>query len=472
MLSLSVYDVLVIIIYFAGLIFISCYKYKKPDNEEQFILSGRRLTTLPLLATLVSTWYGGIFGIGEYSYLYGISTFLVFGVPFYLFSALYAVFLVPRIRKLTHLSLPEAAGLSYGTTTKILSAIAIIVLVSPAPYILMLAQLFETIFHYQFNYITMAIMVTTFSLIYIFFGGFGTVIKTDIIQVCLMFLGFGLVLAYAISDYGNPITLWQKLSPTHTHPTGKQPFNYILVWFFIALWTFIDPSFHQRISAAKSSSTGKKAIYWSILCWFIFDTITIATGLYGITILGNIDNPTMVYPLLADHVLPVGLKGLFLVAILATIMSTLDSYLFLSGSTVGRDIIQPFFPKYKVNFLIQCGMVLSAFFSIILTLLVPSVVGLWYTIGSMIVPGLLIPILGIYFPFFKIKNRKWVTYTMIFPILASASGFILNTFKITSIEPFYLGFALSIILLLIDKNQIFKYIGRIFRKNILYQNNQ
>ena len=47
--------------------------------------------------TLVSTWYGGILGVGEFSYRYGISNWVIQGVPYYVFALFFAFLLAKRI---------------------------------------------------------------------------------------------------------------------------------------------------------------------------------------------------------------------------------------------------------------------------------------------------------------------------------------------------------------------------------------
>jgi SSS family solute:Na+ symporter len=44
----------------------------------------------------VATWYGGILGVGEYSWRYGVSNWLVFGVPYYVGALLFAWLLARR----------------------------------------------------------------------------------------------------------------------------------------------------------------------------------------------------------------------------------------------------------------------------------------------------------------------------------------------------------------------------------------
>ena len=50
-------------------------------DATEYLLMGRKLALPSFVATLVTTWYGGILGVGEFSYRFGISNWLVFGVP-------------------------------------------------------------------------------------------------------------------------------------------------------------------------------------------------------------------------------------------------------------------------------------------------------------------------------------------------------------------------------------------------------
>ena len=80
-------DYLLIVIYLATLLALGFVKRLKKDSTASQLIVGGRVLTLPaFVASLVSTWYGGILGVGEYSYLYGLSNWLVFGLPYYLYT--------------------------------------------------------------------------------------------------------------------------------------------------------------------------------------------------------------------------------------------------------------------------------------------------------------------------------------------------------------------------------------------------
>ncbi|MDX1619223.1 MAG: hypothetical protein R3224_10600, partial [Balneolaceae bacterium] len=188
-LQFTAFDWGLILLYFGLLIFLSWKKEWDKLDEENFLLSGRKMTLPAFVATLVSTWYGGILGVGEYSYQFGISQWLLFGLPFYLFSALFAIFLAGKIRLNRALTIPEAVANLYGDRAGRFSAVPIFVLVSPAPYILMLGLLFQYLTGGSGNFLWYASAVAFFSVAYVTFGGFSAVVRTDMLQVILMFGG-------------------------------------------------------------------------------------------------------------------------------------------------------------------------------------------------------------------------------------------------------------------------------------------
>lgn len=449
----SLFDWLLVAAYFLFLVWLSWKKGWQADSEEEFLLSGRKVTLPAFVATLVSTWYGGILGIGEWSYQFGISQWLILGAPFYIFSAFFAIFLAGKIRMNKALTIPEAIGDRFGDRAGRLSALPIFVLVSPAPYILMLGLLFQYLSGGEAPFLLYASLVALFSVLYITIGGFGAVIRTDMLQVVLMFGGFILLLIFAVGEFGGFGTLLASVSDTHLDITGGNSWQYILVWFFIALWTFVDPSFHQRSAAAESPETARNGIFISIGFWIFFDFLTCFAGIYAFAILGGgLENPVLAYPILADQILPAGLKGLFFVSLLAIIMSTLDSYLFISGQTLGRDYLLKYFPKADPNLLTRTGILLSALLGIILILIYPSVIDLWYVIGSVFIPGMLVPVLGIYLEPFRLPPR-YITLSIILCTVISFIWLFIGTFLSASgdyaflgVEPFYPGLAAALVL--------------------------
>ncbi len=452
-LSFTFLDWGIIFLYFGLLVYFSWDKNWKDQDEETYLLLGRKVTLPAFVATLVSTWYGGILGVAEYSYQFGISQWLLFGVPFYVFSALFAWLLAGKIRENPARSIPEAVANVYGEKAGRFSAFPIFILVSPAPYILMFGLIAQYLMGGSGNILIYSAIIALFTAAYTSFSGFNAVVKTDMLQVILMFTGFIVLIVFAFMEFGSFATLWNAVPENYTDITGGRDWQYILVWFFIALWTFVDPSFHQRVAAAESPKTAKRGIYISILLWTVFDFLTAFSGLYAFAILGpGLENPAMSYPVLANQILPPVLKGLFFVALLATIMSTLDSYLFLSGQTLGRDLLAKIYTKQPRNRLTRISILAAAAAGILLIIIYPSVIDLWYVIGSVMIPGLLIPVLGVYLRPLRLK-KGWILPTMWLSIGVSLMWLILGTvtkeiaysYTFLGIEPFYPGLFVSFV---------------------------
>ncbi|MFQ5799415.1 MAG: hypothetical protein ACE5H0_12105, partial [Bacteroidota bacterium] len=247
----------------------------------------------------------------------------------------------------------------------------------------------------------------------------------------------------------------QNVPLLHLTWHGGNTMQYITVWFFIALWTLVDPAFHQRCYAAKDAKTAQRGILVSILFWFVFDFLTACTGLYGRAALPHLTEPMFSYPLLAERTLPVVAKGLFYVGMLATIMSTLSSLTLISAITVGKDVYGKLHhspSEDKINRYTKLGLILTGTLAIVLALSIPSVVRLWYTIGTAIIPGLIVPVVASYFPRLAMKPNAafwamllgWLTSTgwLIAGFIDRVGG---SPVYPLAIEPMYPGLIISIV---------------------------
>jgi SSS family solute:Na+ symporter len=376
------------------------------EEAADFLLAGRSLTLPVFVMTLVSTWYGGILGVGEFSYLYGISNWVVQGVPYYVFAFLFAFLLAKRIRASNLVTIPDKLHQAYDRKTGVLGAILTFILMTPAPYILMLGVLLQLVTGWSpFSCILIGTVATT---AYLFAGGFRSDVYTDVFEFVLMFVGFGVILPFAYAKFGGFSFIQQNVPPLHLTWNGGNPVQFIIVWFFIALWTLVDPSFHQRCYAARSGEVARKGILISILFWFLFDAMTATAGLYARAALPGLQQPVMSFPLLAEVTLPPVAKGLFYTGMLATIMSTLNTLAFVSATTLGRDVVLRLrvqSTRRDVVRYTRFGLVLTSVLSIVLALIIPSVIKLWYIIGTAIIPGLLVPLVTSYFERWKVSAR-------------------------------------------------------------------
>lgn len=454
MVHFSFINIFLILAYFGTVLFIGFRAARKQKSDtDEYMLAGRTLTLPMFVATLVSTWYGGILGVGEFSYRYGISNWVVFGVPYYFFALIFALFLAKKVRATNFTTLPDKLEAAYDKRTAIAGGIFTFFLVTPAAYVLMLGILAQLIFGID---LTITIVITTFlTVVYLYKGGLRSDVWANAFEFVLMFLGFALIIVFSFSQFGGFEYIRGHVPPLHLTWNGGNSWQFILVWFFIALWTLVDPAFHQRCYAAKDGKTAQRGILVSIIFWFVFDFMTSTAGLYARAALPQLKQPMYSYPMLAEITLPVIAKGLFYISMLATIMSTLSSLTLISGITVGRDIVGRWKNATRDSKILQqwtkIGLIFSAIFSIVLALLIPSVVKIWYTIGTCIIPGLLLPIMASYFDRLKI-SAPYAFGGMICSWLVSTASFATGQIYTVydkpmyryNIEPMYPGLVMSL----------------------------
>ncbi len=456
-LNFEVGDYLIIIFYFILSIYLGTTTKKSDSNLNDYLIAGRTITFPAFVATLVSTFYGGILGVGEFTYRYGISSWLLNSFPYYVFILIFAFFFAEKIRKSELRTIPEKLELSFGSKVSFFGSILIFFLTTPAPYLFMLGILVQMIFAIDL-WVAMLLSLIV-SIIFLFKGGLRADIRVNILEFIIMFAGFLMILPFCYFKLGGVDFLKSNLPENYFSITGTHSTLYIIVWFFIGSWALVDPTFHQRCYAAKTTKVAKYGVLASLFFWILFDFLTVTTGLYSASLIKNLNNPVAAYPVLADRLLPQVLKGFFFVSLIATIMSTFHSYLFVSATTFGKDIMKEF-PSIskKINYidLSKIGIILTSLISFLLPFLIPSVVEMWYTIGSLVIPPLLIAIIFSYLKKSYLQ-KKYILFAMLSCFSVSLFWFIYGNISngekaskyLLNLEPLYPGLGIGIIFIFI-----------------------
>lgn len=400
----------ILFITFASVVYGQILKKKKKDGEGKdyafldLLLMGRQLTLPMFVATLVATWYGGIFGVTKIAFEQGIFNFITQGVFWYIAYIIFALFLIDKISKYKAVTLPDLIGQMFGPKSEKLSAVFNFFNVLPIVYVISLGLLIQAIF--GFDMLPSMVLGVTIVILYTVNGGFRAVVFSDIVQFFVMCLGVFLVLAFSVSHFGGWGFLKSNLPAAHFTLTGGVGIATTLVWGFIALSTLVDPNFYQRVFAAKSPKVAKRGILISTGVWVLFDICTTAGAMYARAVIPEAasDKAYLIYAL---QILPVGIKGLVLAGILATILSTLDSYMFIAGTTVSYDLM-PKKWKGKV-WLHHLGIISVGIIAVVMAVIFEgNIKSVWKTLGSYSASCMLLPVMyGYIFPG-KIRDKQFV----------------------------------------------------------------
>jgi SSS family solute:Na+ symporter len=409
------------------------------------VLASRALTLPQFVAPLVPTFYGGVLGVGEFTWTSGLSNWTVMALPYYVFAALYALWLAERVRLTPGLTIADHLEGAYGRRSALLGAGLVFLLAAPADEMLMAGTLLA---HLSGMKLVLATgLAGAAALAAVWRGGLRGDVASNRLQIVVMFAGFALVLPYAVRAIGGPAALAAKLPPGHLSWTGGMSPWKILGWWLIAVWTIVDPAFHQRCAAAESPAVARRGILVSIGFWMVFDLMTTAAGLYARAALPALGSATLAYPRLADATMPVFARGLFFAGISASIFAALQAKSLLAAVSLGRDLGSRLKPADEgaTRARVRAALVIAAAFSFALALLVPSVVDLWYAVGSAVIPGLLLPMLGVYLPRWRVPGR-WAAAASLSGFLASL-GWVIAARRLGApplgLEPPFPGLALS-----------------------------
>ncbi|MFA5583931.1 MAG: sodium:solute symporter family protein [Bacteriovoracaceae bacterium] len=441
--------VLVLFLTFLAILYGQRLKNKLSEKDQhsplELLLMGRRLTLPLFVATLVATWYGGIFGVTTLTYEKGIYNFITQGVFWYISYLIFALVLVKRIKKYSAFSLPDLAGQMIGEKAGKITAILNFLNLLPMAYVISLGLFLQALFggNLFVNSGIGIFIVVSYSL----WGGFRAVVFSDIVQFFFMVLSVFLVVFFAWMNLGSPWELMEKLPPTHLSPTGGEHLSVLLVWGFIALSTLVDPNFYQRCLAAKDEKTARNGIFLSIIFWIFIDCCTTLGALYARVYLPEA-NPQNAYLQFAIQLLPSGFKGIMLAGILATILSTLDSFLFMASTCLSYDMltIKNKFKSWHHHLALILISIISLLFSFLFE---GNVVSVWKTLGGFSAATLLIPlIIAQLFPS-KVKESDFI-WSVSLGCIGIVSWKVLTHWRyITSeLDEFYIGLALSTLPLL------------------------
>jgi len=206
-------------------------------------------------------------------------------------------------------------------------------------------KLFVAVFDFDYDF--SVLLGAGIIIFYTLFGGFLAVSWTDVFQALLMTLALLLVPMIALTDLGGYTVFVAKVEGLNPALTSfftdrqGQPLSSLMIVSLLGwgLAYFGQPHILARFKAVHSPHQLKTAatigISWSVLVY----CTSIAVGLTGIAL---IESPLVdsehVFMVLVQMLFHPLLAGFLLAAILAAIMSTVDSQLLASSSTLAEDL--------------------------------------------------------------------------------------------------------------------------------------
>lgn len=360
------------------------------------------MTTPLLICTLVSTYYGldVLFGASEVAYQEGIVSWFVYLRPYYLAILVAAFVVARRLRRFDFLSLPDIGAHFYGRGTQAVLAVATFLYALPILAVMGLGVLLDLTLGIPF--VWGVVIGAAVSVGYTIMGGLLADALTDTVQFTLMCVMLG-VAAWLTLDAGGGVDALERVLPaSFFEPTGTYPVWVLVVFAGSALSALVEPAFYQRIFAAVSYRSVVVALLVGVVLWAAFDWVVTILGMAARAGGGDLEPRYALLTLTLD-VLPSGMKGLFVAGVVATAMSTIDSYLLIAGGNLSYDLYRPFarrrltdrellrLTRWMIGWASVAAVLLALFFE--------TVFSAWIFMSTALIAAALVPILaGLYLP--------------------------------------------------------------------------
>ena len=338
-------DFIIVLTYFTVVLIVALRGKISPNSSaDEYFLSSRNLPWYSIALSTIATNIQGyqFLGMMGSAYLYGLAqaNLEINAVQGILLGAFVFIplFLKEKITTITQFiaqKLGQRIALFYS-----LANIALFATVTLGAALFWGAYAADMVFGEQLSFLhenrilriaILIVVLGVFSAIYTYFGGLSAVVKTDIIQFSVLLIGGIVVCLTAVYHLGGWEQLYLKtpekmhLHLAADHPT--LPWTHLLGLFFLNInYWCANQTVMQRALGAKSVAHAQTGLMVGGLIKYFMAVIIIVPGIALYGILGDsLGEPDLAFPYLVKTYLPVGVKGIILCGLFASLMSTVDS---------------------------------------------------------------------------------------------------------------------------------------------------
>ncbi len=332
---------------------------RESDSIVGYYLAGKKLPSWVIAFSSNATGESGwlLLGLTGMGYLVGIHALWVvlgevMGVtlgwvlvarPFKAYTDRYGAVTVPdfleaRFRDTGH-------WLRFLSVTIILSMVTVYL----AAQLVATGKAFQTFL--GMSYVGGVLLGAAITLFYTTVGGFKAVAYTDLLQGVLMAAGLVTLAVVGIVAAGGWLPLMhqlQEIDPALLLPMGKHGVSasgvISAVGFVGVGLAFLGvPQLLVRFMAAKNEQEIVSGSVVAVICIILFDVGAVFSGMAGRVLFPGLKDAETIMPRMSTDLFPPLITGIFVVVVLAAIMSTVDSLLILASSAVVRDLVQKVF---------------------------------------------------------------------------------------------------------------------------------
>ncbi|MCC7305603.1 MAG: sodium:solute symporter [Alphaproteobacteria bacterium] len=339
----------------AAMVFLLCiplvigyFANRYNHTEEDYLAAGRKLGFLPIMLSLFATWFGAetiisSAGLAAEEGLAGGRA-----DPFgYTLCLLIFALMAFSLRGGTYITAGDFYKQRFGPVFEKVGALAII----PTSLLWAAAQIvaFAQVMSYAagFDFHLSLVIATTVVVTYTMIGGMRGDIITDMLLSFFIIAGLLLTAIFAFRALGGVEEAFAHIDAEKLSfvSPGIRPWAQADEWAIAITGSLISQELFARIQAAKSPEVARKSTFAAAGLYLLAGSIPVMIGLAGAQLVPPGTPADNFLPELAKGILPAPVYALFLMALLAAILTTVDSTLLSVSALTGRNLIIPFFPQ-------------------------------------------------------------------------------------------------------------------------------
>ncbi len=223
--------------------------------------------------------------------------------------------------------------------------------------------------------------------IYTIVGGLAAVIVTDAIQAVTLILGGTIVAILAFSAAGGWSEITQAAPPeafSIVRPVDDEampwPGLFTGVFLIYTYYFALNQMIVQRTLAAKNADHGRWGALFAGALKLPNLLIMLIPGIIAIKLYPNLESPDLAFPTLVFDLVPNGLRAIVLAALIAGIVSSIDSVLNSVSTMVSLDFVKPMRPDISESGIVKIGRIVTVIFMLLAWALSSLIVGLFPTL--------------------------------------------------------------------------------------------
>ena len=399
----------IIAVYFAVVITVGILSRGKARGIDDFLVAGRKGSSLFITGSLLATVVGGsatigMAGLGFARGLTGAWWLLVGSIGL----AISGIFFAGKVRGFGLYTLPEMVEKQYDRRVGLAASVLIVIawvgvlaaqIIASARILGILGLMRPELWMVVFTSIIIA---------YAFLGGQQAIIRTDIVQIGIVIGGIFTCLALILQEAGGLSGMAASLPvdrfafPVSPKFTGFDIGSLLLL---VGLTYVVGPDIYSRLFCARDSGTAKMSLIWTALIMMPIAFSITGIGMGASVLFPQISAPEQAFPMVISELLPSLAGGIVVAALLGAVMSSADTILFSAGTILALDIIGYFRTDARIKMISysRWAIVAIGLIAMLLAMVLRGVIDALLFAYTVYTAGLIVPVIaGFYRNRFKL----------------------------------------------------------------------